>query len=229
VQFSLNFVTKPNDDAVGVFRQLLPTTGFPANCLFPAFPPGPCIGLNGRHPRIYIVGGSANYNWTWAGAVLRAETTVTPDVPFQSNTAGTPVKIVDRPVWKTVLAVDRPTYIIPGLDSMTIGFQFIETYAGGKLAGLTDATGAKVDSNVHQFTVFFQQPILDKRVSLEFFGLFDTDDAHWLQPVVHWEVGDHVRLDLLYNKFGGAEKRGSRFGSNLDFVNGPEFRFTYGF
>ena len=229
VQFSLNFLTKPNDDAVGVFRQLLPTTGFPANCLFPAFPPGPCIGLNGQHPRIYIVGGSANYNWTWAGAVLRAETTVTPDVPLQSNTAGTPVKIVDRPVWKTVLAVDRPTYIIPGLDSMTIGFQFIETYAGGKLAGLTDATGAKVDSNVHQFTVFFQQPILDKRVSLEFFGLFDTDDAHWLQPVVHWEVGDNVRLDLLYNKFGGAEKRGSRFGSNLDFVNGPEFRFTYGF
>jgi len=42
-------------------------------------------------------------------------------------------------------------------------------------------------------------------------------------------VGNHVRLDLFYNKFGGAEKRGSRFGSNLNFVNGPFFRFTYGF
>ena len=229
VQFSVNFITKPNDDAIGVFRQLLPTTGFPANCLAPAFPPGPCIGLNGHHPRIYIVGGSANYNWTWAGAVLRAETTVTTNAPFASNTAGTPVKIVDRPVWKTVLAVDRPTYLIPGLDSMTIGFQFIETYTAGDKAGLTDVAGAKIDSNVHQFTVFFQQPILDKRVSLEFFALLDTDDAHWLQPGVHWEVGDHVRLDLFYNKFGGAEKRGTRFGSNLDFVNGPFFRFTYGF
>ncbi len=112
---------------------------------------------------------------------------------------------------------------------MTIGFQFFETYTGGKKAGLTDATGAKVDSNVHIFTVFFQQPLLEKRVSLEFFGLFDTDDAHWLQPGVHWEVGNNVRLDLFYNKFGGAEKRGSRFGSNLNFVNGPFFRFTYGF
>ena len=175
------------------------------------------------------MGGSANYNWTWAGAVLRAETTITPNGPFASNTAGTPVKIVDRSVWKTVLAVDRPTYLIPGLDSMTIGFQFFETYTGGKKAGLTDATGAKVDSNVHIFTVFFQQPLLEKRVSLEFFGLFDTDDAHWLQPGVHWEVGNNVRLDLFYNKFGGAEKRGSRFGSNLNFVNGPFFRFTYGF
>ena len=46
---------------------------------------------------------------------------------------------------------------------------------------------------------------------------------------VHWEIGNNVRLNLFYNKFGGAEKRGSRFGSNLNFVNGPVFRFTYGF
>jgi hypothetical protein len=222
VQFSLNFVTKPNDDAIGVSRGINPAGCFGA-------PITPCILLNGRHPRIYIVGGSANYNWAPAGAVLRAETTVTPNSPFSSNIAGTPIKIVDRAVWKTVLAVDRPTYVIPGLDSMTIGFQFVETYTGGKLAGLTDAAGAKLDSNVHVFTVFFQQPILQKRVSFEFFGLFDTDDAHWLQPGVHWEVGNNVRLDLFYNKFGGAERRGSRFGSNLDFVNGPFFRFTYGF
>jgi len=225
IQFSLNFVTKPNDDAVGVFRGVIVP-----NCLFPAVTPtGPCILLEGRHPRIYIVGGSANYNWTAAGAVLRVETTVTPNAPFLNTPGGTPTNIVDRSVWKTVLAVDRPTYLIPGLDSMLIGFQFLETFTGGKLAGLTDATGAKVDSNVHIFTVFLQQPLLEKRVSLEFFGLFDTDDAHWLQPGIHWEIGNNIRLDLYYNKFGGAEKRGSRFGSNLNFVNGPFFRFTYGF
>ena len=86
-----------------------------------------------------------------------------------------------------------------------------------------------MDSDVNIFTVFFQQPLFQKRISLEFFGLFDTDDAHWLQPGVHWEVGNNVRLGLYYNKFGGAEKRRSRFGSNLNFVNGPFFRFTYGF
>jgi len=223
VQFSLNVLSKPNDDAIGVFRN------FDASCFVTGDPTDCRVVLNGHHPRIYIVGGSANYNWTWAGAILRAETTVTPNAPFSSNTAGTPTDIVKRPVWKTVLAVDRPTYLIPGLDSMTIGFQFLETYTGGNKAGLTDATGAKVDSNVHIFTVFFQQPLLQKRVSLEFFGFFDTDDAHWLQPGVHWEIGNNVRLDLFYNKFGGAEKRGSRFGSNLNFVNGPFLRFTYGF
>ena len=232
MQFSFNFITKPNDDAIGVFRTLVPSPVFPSNCLFgvPGIPPAfPCVALNGKHPRIYVVGGSANYNWTWAGAILRAETTVTPNAPFSSNTAGIPTDIVKRPVWKTVLAVDRPTYLIPGLDSMTIGLQFFETYTGGKREDLTDAAGAKVDSDVNIFTVFFQQPLFQKRVSLEFFGLFDTDDAHWLQPGVHWEVGNNVRLDLYYNKFGGAEKRRSRFGSNLNFVNGPFFRFTYGF
>jgi len=234
VQFSLNFVTKPNDDAIGVFRNAMVPPAAPfGNCLvgaFPGIPPKtPCLILNGHHPRIYIVGGSANYNWTWAGAILRAETTVTTNAPFSSNTAGTPVKIVDRPVWKTVLAVDRPTYVIPGLDSMSISLSFFETFTGGKLAGITDASGSKVDQAVHVITVFLKQPLFEKRISLEFLGYFDTDDAHWLQPGVHWEVGDHVRLDLFYNKFGGAEKRGTRFGSNLNFVNGPFFRFTYGF
>jgi hypothetical protein len=86
-----------------------------------------------------------------------------------------------------------------------------------------------VDSNVNIFTLFFQQPILEKRVSLEFFALMDTDDAYWLQPLVHWEIGNHVRLDAFYNHFAGSERRGDRFGSNLNFVNGPVFRFTYGF
>src|SRR5207237_739372 len=70
-----------------------------AGCLFPVLPAAsPCVLLKGEHPRIYIVGGSANYNWTWAGAVLRAETTVTPNAPFADNTAGTPTKVVDRSI-----------------------------------------------------------------------------------------------------------------------------------
>jgi hypothetical protein len=223
VQFSLNYITKPNDNGVGVFRGVIVP-----NCLFPAVTPtGPCILLEGRHPRVHIVGGSMNYRWDWAGAILRAETTVTPNAPFQRGAGAT--RIIERPVWKSVLAVDRPTYVIPGLDSMTIGFQFFETFTGGDRLNKARDIGAKVDQAVHVFTVFFQQPLFMKRVALDFFGLFDTDDAHWLQPGIHWEIGNNIRLDLYYNKLGGAEKRATRFGSNLNFVNGPFFRFTYGF
>jgi hypothetical protein len=219
IQLSLNFVTKPNDDAVGVFQSFI------GGCFAPPFNPLACkVVLDGKHPRIYTVGGSANYNWAWAGAILRAETTVVPNAPFLRTVSATPLDIVDRPVWKSVLAVDRPTYVIPGLDSMTIGFQFFETFTGGKLAGLTDSNGSKVDNAVHIFTLFFQQPILEKRVSLEFFALFDTDDAHWLQPGVHWEIGNHIRLDAYYNHFGGAETRAGRLGK-FCWAKGPFFRF----
>jgi hypothetical protein len=223
LQFSVNFLTKPNDDAIGVFHS------FNGGCFAPPFNPLDCkVNLNGRHPRIYTVGGSVNYNWAWAGAILRAETTITPNAPFLRTVAGTPLNIVERGVWKSVLAVDRPTYVIPGLDSMTIGFQFFETFTGGNLAGLTDANGAKVDTAVHLLTFFFQQPLLEKRVSLELFTLFDTDDAHWIQPGVHWEIGNNIRLDLFYNEFGGAEKRPGRFGTFF-WADGVFARFTYGF
>jgi hypothetical protein len=223
VQFSLNFLTKPNDDAVGVFQSLN------LGCFAPPFNATDCqVILNGRHPRIYTVGGSLNYNWQWAGAVVRAETTITPNAPLLRTVAATPLDIVKRPVWKTVLAVDRPTYLIPGQDSMTIGFQFFETVTGGNLGGLTDTFGSKVDTAVHNFSLFLQQPLLEKRVSLELFTLYDTDGAHWIQPGVHWEVGNNVRLDLFYNEFGGKEKRAGRFGS-FYWADGAFFRFTYGF
>jgi hypothetical protein len=223
VQFSANFLTKPNDDAVGVFQS------FNAGCFAPPFNPVDCrVVLNGKHPRIYTVGGSVNYNWAWAGAVLRAETTVTPNAPFLRNIAATPTRIIERPVWKTVLAVDRPTYIIPGQDSMTIGFQFFETFTGGSRSAMTDTFGSKVDQMAHVFTLFLQQPLFEKRISLELFSLFDTDDAHWIQPGVHWEIGNNVRLDLFYNEFGGAEKRPGRFGSFF-WADGVFARFTFGF
>ena len=226
VQFSANFVTKPSDDAVGVSKGV----HFVPGCLFPFSPADVnCkVLLDGKHPRIYIVGGSMNYNWAWAGAILRLETTVTPNAPFLRSIGGTPKRIIERPVWKSVIAVDRPTYVIPGLDSMTIGFQFFETFTGGRHHNFADSNGAKVDQAVHTPSIFLQQPLFDKRVTLEFLGIFDTDDAHWLQSNIHWEIGSNIRMDLFYNKLGGAEKRPGRLGG-LAFSNGPAFRFTYGF
>jgi hypothetical protein len=231
VQFSVNFVTKPNDNAIGVFK-FIPPAGVSLGCASPPFDPTDCqVVLGARHPRIYIVGGSANYNWAQAGAVLRAETTVTTNSPFLRSINATPVSIIDRGVWKMMLGVDRPTYVFPGLDSMTIGLQFLETFTGGDLHGVADSAGTKVDKAVQQFTIFFQQPLLSKRVLLEFFGMLDTGDGYWLQPGVHWEVGDHIRLDAYYNHFAGSENRapGARFGGFFSFANGPFFRFTYGF
>jgi hypothetical protein len=216
VQFSLNFITKPNDDAVGVFKGIsfLPSAPFAK------------IRLNGKHPRVYIVGGSANYVWQSAGAVLRAETTVTPDAPFARGAAA--LKIIERPVWKSVLAVDRPTKVVPDFDSMNIGFQFFETFTGGDGLNKARSAGAKVDQAVHQFSIFLQQPLFQKRVTLELLGVFDTDDAHWVQPGIHWEVGTNIRFDLFHNEFGGAEKRAGRLG-NFYWADGTFLRFTYGF
>jgi hypothetical protein len=216
VQFSVNFITKPNDDAVGVFKSLslLPT------------PPFAQIGLDGKHPRVYIAGGSMNYVWQQAGAVLRAETTVTPNAPFARGAAAS--RIVERPVWKSVLAVDRPTYVFPDLDTMSVGFQFFETFTGGDGLNKVRSGGAKVDQAVHQFSIFLQQPLFQKRLTLEFLAVVDTDDAHWLQPGVHWEIGTNTRLDLFYNELGGAEKRPGRLG-NFFWADGAFLRFTYGF
>ena len=115
---------------------------------------------------------------------------------------------------------------------MTIGLQYFEIFTGGNLSRVMDIGGAKMDTAVHIFTLFLQQPLLEKRVALDFFGLFDTDGGQFLQTGVHWEIGNHVRLDLYYNKFSGAEKRpvSKSFGTSyMNFANGPFFRFTYGF
>ena len=217
IQFSVNYLTKPNDDAIGL------SDSFRTTCFAPPFTP-PCqIGLLGKHPRINIIGGSLNYFWQSAGALLRFETTVTPDHPFTNDASAT--KIVERGVWKSVINISRPTYIIPGLDSMDIGFQYFLTYTGG---GLVYTNGAKIDTAVHTFSSLIRQPLFRKQVYLEFLVLYDTDDAHWLQPGIHWEVGNHVRLNVFYNKFGGSEKRAGRFGA-FDFADGAFIRFTYGF
>lgn len=225
-QFSLNFVSKPNDGAIGVFKD------FDGGCFAPPYDPLACrVILDGRHPRVNIAGGSMNYNWGSAGAVLRFETTVTPDAPFLRTVDGTPVSILTRPVWKSVVAVDRPTYIFPHASSTVLGFQLLETYTGGDLNGVTDATGSTIDSAVTQVTAFAQQPLFMKSLSLEFFGMFDAGDQQWLQPGIHYERGNHIRLDLYYNQFSGSGKKnpGQRFGSFFAFANGPFVRFTYGF
>ena len=216
IQFSLNFITKPNDDAVGVFKSIS----------FLPSPPFAQIRLDGKHPRVYIVGGSANYVWHKVGAVLRAETTVIPNAPFQRGAAAT--RIVERPVWKSVLAVDRPTYVFPDQDSMNIGFQFFETFTGGNGLNKVRSGGAKVDQALHQFSILLQQPLFQKRLTLEFLWVYDNDDAHWLQAGIHWEIGTNMRFDLFHNEFGGAEKRPGRLGSFF-WADGTFLRFTYGF
>ena len=225
LQFSLNFVTKPNDEPTGRLVGLRPDErGIPVLAPF-GDPTLYRILLQGEHPRIYVVGGSMNYSWRQAGAMLRAETTLTIDNPFQFTVANPTVK--ERKVWKTVLAVDRPVKLVEGWDSLSIGFQFFETVTYGDIDNIF-YNGAKVDRGVTNMTLFLQQPFYNQRLILECLGIYDTDGCGWIQSGGHWTLGDNLRFDLYYNKFTGTEKRAGRWGS-FNWASGPFFRFTYGF
>ena len=81
---------------------------------------------------------------------------------------------------------------------------------------------------VHSFSVLLQQPLFRKQVNLELLAIYDTDDSYWIQPAIHWEIGSNLRLDLLYNAFGGSERRPGRFGS-FYWAEGLALRLTMGF
>ena len=224
-EFSLNFLTKPNDDGVGVVQGLVPDPrGIPFLAGFGDFTPFR-LDLQLQHPRVYIFGGSLNYFSQDLGALFRFETTVTPKAPFSETDES--IGIIERTVWKSVIQLDRPTYVFPGLSSMSIGLGYFFTYTGGDLSQVY-SSGAKVDPGVHTFSAVLVQPLFRKSFNLELLVLYDTDDSYWVQPAIHWNIGDHVRLDLLYNGFGGAEKRPGRVGS-FSWADGVAFRFTYGF
>ena len=225
LQFSLNYLTKPNDDGVGVGTGLaFDPRGVPILAGLGDFTPFR-VAIELQHPRVHICGGSLNYFAPDLGALVRFETTVTPNAPF-SETENS-IGILERTVWKSVIQIDRPTYLFPGLGSTSIGLGYFFTYTGGDLSQAY-SSGAKVDSSVHSFSAVIQQPLFRKRVNLELLVVYDTDDSYWVQPAVHWEIGNNIRMDLLYNAFGGAERRAGRFGS-FHWAEGLAFRFTYRF
>jgi len=153
VQFSINALTRPQDASVGVATgKIIPDRngGLPL-IFFLGNPTLFRIQVFGEHPRFWLFGGSANYSWDWAGAILRAETAVIPDQAFTYPNA---VKIVQRPQWLMFASIDRPTYLIPGQDSMLINLQFLETYTAGHTLHV-QTNGFQIDPAVQDVLLFF--------------------------------------------------------------------------
>jgi Protein of unknown function (DUF1302) len=242
IEFSLNALTRPQNGGTGttvnsplfpkgpLSPQLIADNNGGIPLLF--FPPTSIpalfrIRIKGQHPRFWLFGGSANYAWDRFGAILRTEAAVIPDQTFTKTYAPfSSVKLVDRPQVLLFADIDRPTYLIPNEDSMSISLSFLETYTTGHTHGV-QTTGSQIDPAVQDVVLFLQQPLFRKRIELELLQVWDTSDGHWIQPGVHWEIGDHYRVDVFYNTFGGAKS--SRFPGAFWWCDGVWSRVTVGF
>jgi hypothetical protein len=211
-EFSLNFLSEPEANGVALFKGALGPGGSPP------------FNLEGYHPRIEMYGGSFNYNWDWAGALLRFETSFVPNSPFVNSTD---TRIIQRPELKGYAEIDRPIAWSSEFEELSVTGSFLETYnAGDTHTAFTG--GTPIHTADENLILFLVQPLFRSRVSLEAFVLYDPQDAWWAQAGAHWDVGNHVRLDAYYNQFAGAAKEAGYFGA-FHWASAPFFRFTYGF
>jgi hypothetical protein len=229
---SLVALSKPVDEAIPLSRG---ATVDPALGLPTPVAPGETVPLRflsvGVHPRIFLVGGSANYFERTLGAVFRVEATFTPDQPYQKAPGEddfAPVEVERRATWRYALSLDRPTILFPGGDATTIlSLTFFETIVAGAPDGIRSG-GQRVDATAEQLTVAVSQPLLRKQVFLDLLGNYDPDGGYWVQPGARCIVGDHWRVDLFANLIGGSEKRPGRLGA-LGSADEIVLRTTYGF
>jgi hypothetical protein len=211
-EFSLNFLSEPTANGVALIKGALGPGGSP-----------PFL-LEGYHPRIEMYGGSLNYNWDWAGALLRFETSIVPNTRFVD---ASDTRMVQRPEIKGYAEIDRPIPWNSEFEELSVTGSFLETYNAGDTHSAF-AGGKPVHTADENLILFLVQPLLRSRVSLEAFALYDPEDAWWAQAGVHWEIGNHLRLDAFYNQFAGAAKDVGYFGA-FHWASGSFFRFTYGF
>lgn len=211
-EFSLNFLSQPTASGVALVKGALGPAGSP-----------PFL-LEGYHPRIEMYGGSLNYNWDWAGALLRFETSIIPNTRFVN---ATDTQMVQRPEIKAYAEIDRPISWNSEFEELSVTGSFLETYNAGDTQGAF-AGGKRIHTADENLILFLVQPLFRSRVSFEAFALYDPQDAWWAQAGAHWEVGNHVRLDAFYNQFAGAAKDVGYFGA-FHWASGSFFRFTYGF
>lgn len=211
-EFSLNFLTEPEANSVALVKGALGPDGSPP------------FDLQGYHPRIEMYGGSFNYNWDWAGALLRFESAFVPDTPFVN---ATDARIIQRPELKAYAEIDRPIGWSDKFEELSVTGSFLETYNAGD-THTAFAGGNEIHTADENLILFLVQPLFRSRVSIEAFALYDPEDTWWAQAGVHWEVGNHMRLDAFYNQFAGAAKDVGYLGS-FHWGSAPFFRFTYGF
>lgn len=229
---TLNVLTRPQSFPVPIAGNFVPSkeTGLPLSFLCP---PGPLcrVYTRGEHPRFWLFGGSANYYFPSVGAMARIETAFIPDSPGALTTAeDVPVKVIKRPVLNSMIDIDRPTYVLPGQSALAISYEMEVIYNMGgthHVMSIAPNPGVNVTSYEVLPAFFLQQPLFHDTVDVDFLGVFDTAGGHWLQPGVHYQMGNHYAFDIYYNSFGGAKS--SRFPAANWYSDGAWARFTYEF
>lgn len=222
-QYTLNYMSKIDQDGVTIFDRAEGPLSFDVAPPSGAFLPSVAV-LRNHRKRLDIFGASFNWFFEPLGAVLRGELAYTPDQPY-SDSAG--AALVERDTTKFVLGFDRPTFVFPTEQAMSISLQWFQTHREGDADDIT-ILAAPADKNETNFSVFLSQPIMNNQLLFEFLGVIDTDDAYWWQPQVRYQPGDHWRFALYANLFSGSETRAPRLGA-LKFADEVNFAITYQF
>lgn len=225
---TLNFLTRPTESGVGVVTPPLAGLTGPYSYGLPGYFFGRKgfvrILAEGEHPRFYAAGGSMDTPVDWAGGIFRLETLGYVNSSFTNDTS---TRIVQRPMFNTMVGFDRPTYWMTGESALQFTFQYLESDIAGDLSNVY-ANGVQQPTSIHSVIVFLDQPLFQSVVDVDLLALADTSEAWWLQPSINWQPGDHWRFTFWYNTYGGAENVAGRFGS-FWFLDGPAFRVLYGF
>ncbi len=223
-QYTLNYLNKIDQDGVTILSGAFPG-GFDPSTLQ--------VVLHNRRKRLDIFGASFNWFWPQVGGVLRGELAYTPDQPYAGPLVplapgvALPVATVERDTVKWVVGFDRPTFVFPTDQTMSISLQWFQTRREGDSDGIT-ILNAPADKNETNFSIFLSQPVMNAQVSFDLLAVLDTDDAYWLQPQVRYLPGNHWRIAVYANLFSGSEQRPGRFGS-LSFANEMNVSVTYQF
>jgi hypothetical protein len=223
-QYTLNYMSKIDQDGITTLSSRFPG-GFDPTTLQ--------VVMDNHRKRLDIYGASFNWVWPKVGGVLRGELSYTPDQPYagplvpQPGGPPLPVTRVERDTVKWVLGFDRPTFVFPTEQTMSISLQWFQTRREGNEDGITILNG-RADKNETNFSVFLSQPIMNSQISFDFLAVVDTDDAYWWQPQVRFLPGDHWRVALYANLFTGSETRPGRFGA-MSWANEINMAVTYQF
>lgn len=232
VYLTLNYISKPVDDAVPKFKTAVfdPLKGEPIPVPFPPFFIPLRFIMEGRHPRANMVGGSFSYEQKSLGLVWHGEVACWLDYPYMVNPEALSA-IDDRSVLKLFLGVDKNVSLLPRIvteSSLVIGFQVLQTHIMGNTSRILTNTGEEPYKRDELFGIVLQQPFLNKKLNAEVAYFRDTRGSYHLQPGLRYQRGDHWIFELYYNRFGGSNA-GQAFGSLARWANDVFFQVTYGF
>lgn len=247
VYLSLNFLSKPVDDAVTIIDDAVPA-------LFPGGPrwfvnrPGGVpllagfgdptlytVALRGDHPRANLVGGSFSFEQKNWGVVWHGEVASWLDYPYANYVSpGSPFNntVVDeRNVLKLFLGFDKHVNLLPRSitdSSLAIAFQYLHTTISGEDSTIQTSTGSPPYKNDEIYGLVLQQPFVNTKLLLELSYFIDARGSYHFQPGLRYLRGDHWIFDLFANQYGGSTK-GQAFGGLNNWANSVFFQVTYGF